>query len=301
MRAKDFRSLSPQAQEELRKEAVNAVLEGRTRKEVGEVFGISGKSVGLWVKKHEEAGAKALNAKRRGRPRGGILKPWQSAQIVRTIIDGRPDQLGLPYYLWNREAVSSLIEKRFDISLSVWTAGRYLVRWGFTPQKPVERVFLKNPVEVKLWLNEDYPAIRRRAKNYNAEIYWGDEKGCCIDHSLVRSTNKGEGIPFSRDTDRRPHFQMISAITNRGRVKFMFYKGRYRFSVFHDFSTRIIREAGRKVFLVIDGRPVHNSRKVKTWLKKNGSRIRLFLLPGYNRELIKPHDVLGREPQEVLT
>src|SRR3989304_108967 len=83
-----------------------------------------------------DAEAFGRKAKKRGRPKGGTLLPWQAAQIVRTITDRTPDQLKLPFYLWTREAVGRLIEDRFGIQLSVWTVGRYLARWGVTPQKP---------------------------------------------------------------------------------------------------------------------------------------------------------------------
>jgi len=50
-------------------------------------------------------------------------------------------------------------------------AGEYLHRWGFTPRKPKKRAFERNPVEVKRWLDEEYPSIapkgRRRGRRYN--------------------------------------------------------------------------------------------------------------------------------------
>jgi len=294
MKTKDFRSLSPQAQEDLRSKAVKAVLQGRTRQEVGALFGVSGKSVGLWVRLHKEEGAKALKAKPRGRPKGGSLKPWQAAQIARAVIDKRPDQLKLPFYLWTREAVGLLIEKRFGISLSVWTAGRYLARWGFTPQKPVRRAFEQNPEAVKQWLEEDYPAIRKLAKREHAEIYWGDEMGLRSDHTVGRSFSKRGKTPVVLGTGQRFGCNMISAITNRGSLNFMVYKERFRYNVFLDFLRRITRQAKRKVFLIVDGHPVHRSRKVKTWLEKNDHCIRLFFLPGYSPEL-NPDEVLNQD------
>lgn len=53
--------------------------------------------------------------------------------IVRLVTDRCPDQLKLPIALWTRDAVGELIQKRRGLSLSVWTIGRYLKKWGFTP------------------------------------------------------------------------------------------------------------------------------------------------------------------------
>ena len=50
--------------------------------------------------------------------------------IRRLIKKKLPDQLGLPFGLWTREAVGQLIFEKFGISLSRWQVGRYLKSWG---------------------------------------------------------------------------------------------------------------------------------------------------------------------------
>src|SRR4030066_1418305 len=173
----DTRTLSPSAQESLRIRAVKAVLTGRAQLEVAGIFGVPRQTVGLWIKAHRRGFLRSLKAKKRGRPKGGTLLSWQAAQIVRAITDRTPDQLKLPFYLWTREAVGRLIEDRFGIRLSGWTVGRCLAQWGFTPQKPARRAFERDPERVRRWLDEEYPAIRSRAKREGAEIYWGGEMG----------------------------------------------------------------------------------------------------------------------------
>ena len=123
MKTHDARSLPSIAQEDLRRKAINAVLDGKKQVEVAEVFGITRQAVGKWVKTYRKGGEKALKAKRRGRPKGGSLLPWQAAQIAKTVIHRHPEQLRLPFCLWTREGVGQLIEKRFGIRLSVWTVG----------------------------------------------------------------------------------------------------------------------------------------------------------------------------------
>ena len=43
--------------------------------------------VGKWVNAYREGGEKALKAKQKGRPKGGTLLPWQSAQIAKAVVD----------------------------------------------------------------------------------------------------------------------------------------------------------------------------------------------------------------------
>jgi transposase len=187
MNIRDARSLPAVAQEDIRIKAVKAVLDGKKQVEVAKMFGITRQAISKWVKAYREDGTKSLKAKKRGRPKGGSLLPWQAAQIARTILDRTPEQLKLPFYLWTREAVANLVEQRFGIRLSIWTIGRYLARWKFTPQKPIRRAFERNPEQVRRWLEEQYPEIRKQAKGERAEIYWGDEMGLRSDHAVGRA------------------------------------------------------------------------------------------------------------------
>ncbi len=82
-----------------------------------------------------------------------------------------PDYDGLPYYLWTREAVQQFLAERFELSVSVWTVGRYLKKWGFTPHKPLHRAYEQDPKAVKRWLETEYPQICRTAERENAEIH----------------------------------------------------------------------------------------------------------------------------------
>lgn len=104
MKIQDARSLPSGAQAHIRRKAVKAVLDGEKQVEVAKIFGVTRQAVGKWVKAYREGGEKALKAKRRGRPGGGSLLPWQAAQIAKTVIDRLPEQLKLPFYLWTREA-----------------------------------------------------------------------------------------------------------------------------------------------------------------------------------------------------
>jgi len=294
MKIQDARSLPTVAKEDLRRKAVKAVVDGMTQVEVAQLFGVTRQAVGNWIKTYRESGEKSLKAKRQGRPKGGTLLPWQAAQTVRAITDRCPEQLKLPFYLWTREAVAQLIEKRFGIRLSIWTVGRYLARWGFTPQKPVRRAFEKNPEDVGRWLKEEYPKIRKQAKSENAEIYWGDEMGLRSDHAVGRSYGRRGQTPVIPGTGRRFGCNMISSITNRGHLNFMVFKRKFKADVFIEFLRRMIRQNERKIFLIVDGHPVHRSKKVKTWLKKNLQHIRLIFLPSYSPEL-NPDEVLNQD------
>jgi transposase len=290
----DARSISPSAQEHLRRMAVKAVMEGAKQKEVAEMLGVTRHTICRWVKAYRIQGEAALKAKKKGRPTGGKLLPWQAAQIAKAVMDHHPEQLKLPFFLWTREAVALLIKRRFGVQVSVWTVGRYLKRWGFTPQKPARRAWEQNPQQVQHWLDQEYPSIRRQAQQEKAQIYWGDEMGLRSHHAVGRSYGLKGQTAVILATGQRFGCNMISAITNQGRLNFMVFKERFTAQVFLEFLWRLLRQIDRRVYLIIDRHPVHRSRRVQNWVKENEERIRLVFLPSYSPEL-NPDELLNQD------
>lgn len=295
MKTHDARKLPSIAQEDLRVKAVRAVQSGKTQTEVSNLFGVSRKAVNTWVSAYRQNGHRALKARKRGRRRSpSALKPWQAALIVRMLRDRYPEQLKLPFYLWTREAVAELIEKKFGLRLSVWTVGRYLERWGFTPQKPVRRAYERDPEKVQLWLEQDYPTIRARAQREKAQIFWGDEAGLRSDHTVGRTYGRRGQTPMIPGTGQRFGCSMISAITNCGQLNFMVFKCRFSSEVFISFLKRLSRQVGRKFFMIVDGHPCHRSKRVKQFLAENAEKLELFYLPSYSPEL-NPDELVNQD------
>ncbi len=290
----DARKLSPKAQEAIRKRAVKAVLNGKTRSEVANLFGVSRVSVNKWVKQYRLQGKNSLKSKKRGPHTKGTLAPEQAATLVKLVKDNPPEKLGLPFVLWTREAVQYLIQKKYGISLSRWTVGRYLKGWGFTPQKPLRRAYEQDSKAVKQWLEQDYPKIRERAAQEKAQIFWEDEMGIRSDHQAGKSYGKKGQTPIIPKTGKRYSFNMISAINNRGRMAFSLYEERFDAKICITFLNRLIRYAKGKVFVIWDGHPVHKSRAVERWLQEHNKRIEAFLLPGYSPEL-NPNELLNQD------
>jgi transposase len=291
----DCRKLDQTTQAHLRKMVVQAVRGGMTRVEAARTYGVSVRAIGNWMKSAREGGLRALKPGKRGRRAGsGHLTHRQAARIRKQIIERMPDQLALPFYLWTRESVAQLIEREHGIKVSKWTAGRYLKAWGMSAQKPVRRAYERNDTAIKRWLEEDYPQIEKEAKQEQATIYWGDEMGLRSDHvSGTSFALKGE-TPVVRATGKRFGCNMISAITNRGELNFMVFEGTFKNATFIEFMKRLIRQATRKVYLIVDGHPVHRSVAVRKFVAANAERLRLIRLPGYCPEL-NPDELLNQD------
>lgn len=294
MKLKDARHLPAEAQEALRYRVVNAVENGMSKSVAARVFQVSRTAVHHWTKAVEEQGAKALKAKKRGRRHSSRLAPHEAATTVRLLTKKCPDQLGLPFALWTREGVRQLLEHRYGVSVSVWTVGRYLKRWGLTPQKPLRRAYEQDPKVVKQWLETEYPAIVKLAKHEGAEIHWGDEMGLRADDQTGRSYGKQGQTPVVPGTGQRFRCNLISTITNRGTLYFKLFTQNFNTKVMLDFLRRLIRQIPQKVFLIVDKHPVHLSAKLNHWLDRHAKRIRMFLLPPYSPQL-NPDELLNHD------
>ena len=253
------------------------------------------RAVSKWMRLARDGGLRALKAGKRGRrPGGGRLNARRAARIRALIIGKMPDQLKLPFYLWTREAVARLIEGEYGIAVSQTTVGRYLKAWGMSAQKPVRRAYERNDEAIARWLDEDYPTIVKEAKREKAAIYWGDEMGLRSDHVSGTSFAPMGQTPVTRATGQRFGCNMISAITNRGALAFMVFEGKFQNPVFIEFMKRMLKQIKGKIYLIVDGHPVHRSAAASTFVAENAQRLRLIRLPGYCPEL-NPDELLNQD------
>lgn len=291
MEKPDTRKLCPSAQYELRKQVVRLKQAAYSGREIAEITGLTPEHVSRIWTSFKRDGASAIELKTRGRSLGmkRALTPEQEKAFRALMIDKTPDQLKFPFALWSRRAIQVVAEKHFKVKLTLRTISNYMKRWGFTPQKPMKLAYEQKPEAVEAWLTEIYPEISRRAKAENAEIHWGDETGVEADSYTSKGYAPKGQTPVIRLTgnSKRTRVNMISTITNQGKVRFMMYENNMSPALFIKFLSRLIKEAPQKVFLIVDNLKTHHSRKVTEWLNQPEikAQLELFYLPSYSPEL----------------
>jgi transposase len=166
---------------------------------------------------------------------------------------------------------------------------------GVQPQKPQHRALEQDPAAVARWLTEDYPAICAQAKREGGVVLWLDEVGVRSDAAAGRSWAPVGQTPVIKGTGKRFRVNMVSAISNAGRLRFRLFTGSFTGAVFIDFLGRLVRDCGgRKVHLIVDGHPVHRAKLVSAWVGRHADRIELHFLPGYSPEL-NPVELLNQD------
>jgi transposase len=284
MKANDGRKLSHEALEQIRITAVKRVEAGESPEDVIKAIGFERVCIYRWLAQYRSGGIKALKAKKvTGRP--PLLTSKQLRKLYLAIAEKNPLQYKLPFVLWTVALVREVILKVFKVRMSEVSVWRTLKALGLTPQRPLRRAYQQDPIAVKKFVDEEYPEIKKRAKHYRATIYWGDEASIRSDyHSGTTWAPKGK-TPIVKTTGARFRINMISAVSSKGKLRFMVTEKTLKVGIFITFLKRLIRDEKKRVFLIVDDHPVHKAKKVKEFIKLSKGKIELFFLPGYSPEL----------------
>ena len=287
---------------ERRKQVIRLHKKGIKIMQIVAMTGLSYPPVRAAIDLFESGGWSAIKPASRGRSRGDgrVLSVVQEDVIQRLIIDTRPEQLKMDFSLWSRAAVGQLIEQEFGIKLQVRSIGKYLTRWGFTPQKPIKRAYEQSPEAVQNWLQGEYPAIEQRARAEGAEIHWGDETALVNTDVRGRSYAPAGKTPVAMAIGgTRQKLSMIATVTNQGKTRWMIIDDAFDADKLIEFLQALIKDAGRKVFLILDNLRVHHSKLVKAWVSERADQIELFYLPSYSPQL-NPEERLNADLKQEM-
>lgn len=293
MLTRDARKLDHRTLEEIRIRAVQQVQAGESPEIVIKALGFSRTCIYTWLARYRAGGWHGLKAKAlQGRPPklDGRKLQW----IYRTVTLQDPRQFKFPFALWTRGMIGKVIKDRFGITLSPASVGRLLAQMGLSCQRPLYRAMEQNPSLVEQWLKKEYPQIKALARKQRAMIYFGDEAAIRSDyHAGTTWAPKGQ-TPVVTTTGQRFSLSMISAVNAQGWFRFMTHVGTVNAGVFCQFLRRLMVGARRKIFLILDGHPMHKARVVKECVAQYKGRLQLFHLPPYSPEL-NPDELVWNE------
>lgn len=284
----DAIKMSPEERYFLRKYIVRLHTKGKSTNEIVDLTGAKKRHIQSTVKKYKECGMEGIALKKMGRPtnKNTILTGEQEEKLKSTIIENTPDVYKLNGFLWNMKNLIALIVILFGIQVKRSTLSVYLKRWEYTPQRPAIHNKKQNPEAVRVWLEEEYPKIKKRAKDEGCEIFWADETGVQNQCNYqIGYAPKGETPVARLNQERKIRVNLISAINNQGKLHFMMYDEKMNQQRLIVFLGRLIKSSERKVFVILDNLSVHHGKILKEWLKHNTDNIEIFHLPSYSPEL----------------
>ncbi len=271
--------LTQKQQALLRRRAVQLREKGKTNAEVAHILNVHRKTVAGWWAAYGRIGHALFEPGKRGRRVGAQrrLTAVHERDVRRLVNGSMPDQLLLPFALWNRVAVGQLIERRHEISLPARTLGEYLRRWGYSPRRPQERAGERTDRAMRTWLAETYPNILRGARRKGAQLFWGDQSGVYGEPTVPPGHTSPDHIIVVRQTAT---MTIMRAVTNRGAARFLVYKEALSVALLVLFCGRLIASTeGRAVCLVIDHLPEHDTAAFRRWTNDHRDEFTIHYLP----------------------
>ena len=97
----------------------------------------------------------------------------------------------------------------------------------------------------------------------------------------------------------RHKLSMIATVTNQGKARWMIIDEAFDAEKFIEFLNALVKDAGKKVFLILDNLRVHHSRLVKAWVAEHSAQIELFYLTSYSPQL-NPEERLNADLKQEM-
>lgn len=280
----NLKKLSSEAQEFIRTRAVELNRAGAYPDEIAHQLGISLRSIYRWLGQFAAHGAVGLKTK----PHPGSVSQMSDAQLgelASILLDQSPIQYEFEFKLWTLSRVQSVIKVKFGIAFSIQWVGQLLGRLGFTPQRPKLVALQQDVAWVKRWQTETFPALKRRAAEENAEIWFADEAAFRTTEAKPRTWALVGKTPVITDSAERGSINMISAITGNGEIEFYATERRVTSEIFAAFLHKLMHGRKQKIILVLDNSSIHKSNHTKLVVEEYEGRLELVYLPPYSPDL----------------
>lgn len=193
------------------------IHQGVSWKVIGELLGVSAKTVGNWLKRFMVQGLGWLRGQHyRGRGRKAKLTPEQKRQ-VREWVEKGPQANGLSCAVWNTAMVVELIWCRFGVRYNPRYLSTLLKKLGLSYQKARfisdrrdEQDYERARQE---WVEQRWPKLLEQAKATGAVILFADEVSFAMWGSLSRTWAVRGQQPLVKTRGIRKGLKMFGAIS----------------------------------------------------------------------------------------
>ncbi|MDE3213908.1 MAG: IS630 family transposase [Bacteroidota bacterium] len=272
-------------------------VENKSPEEVIKTFGLHRANIYKWLAAYDAYGFDGLKSTKAKGPTPKLTEK-QKKQLTGMLLKN-PLQLQFEYALWTIDMITELISRKFSVNYSKVQVGRLMKKLGLSRQRPLERAIQQDPQKVQDWLNKAYPAIRKEAKKGKREIYFSDEAGFHATAQYGSTWAKRGETPIIKTSGKREKVNVISAINNKGKLRFMLYETGFNSDIFLQFLKRLLHNQKAPVTLIVDGHKSHFTKPVKEFVSATKGRLKIYQLPPYSPELNPDELVWNNAKQKV--
>lgn len=294
----DGRKLSHSQSEYIRIQAVKQVrIDKKSPEEVIKTFGLHRSSIYKWLNNYDTKGFEGLESTKAKGPSPKITAK-QEADLGKQLLKN-PLQLKFEYALWTVDMIMELIARKYSVNYSKVQVGRLMKKLGLSRQRPLERASQQDPEKVSEWLENQYPQIKKEARKEKREIYFSDEAGFHATAQYGTTWAPVGETPVIKTSGKREKVNVISAINNKGKLRFMLYETGFNDQIFIEFLKRLMHKQNKSVTLIVDGHKSHFTKNVKEYIESKKGKLKIYQLPPYSPELNPDELVWNNAKQKV--
>ncbi|MEF8728171.1 MAG: winged helix-turn-helix domain-containing protein [Accumulibacter sp.] len=160
--------------------------------------------------------------------------------IADTVRDRTPGQLKFEFGLRTLRLIGCLIERQFQMTLSLPTLGKVVRELGFTAQRPLYRAYQHDAALVQCWHTEEYPSLQARARARGALIMFADEAGMRSDYHAGTTWAPRGRTPVARSIGQRVSHPVAVGSWHGWQRQFMLHEGLVNAAVFRTFLEQLM-------------------------------------------------------------
>jgi transposase len=209
----------------------------------------------------------------------------QVAQLPALLAPGA-EAYGYRGQVWTTKRVADLIYHTFGVRYHPAHISRLLRLVRLSVQKPIQRATQRNEAAIRVWLQERWPALKKKAAEEQRTIVWIDQSGFYLLPMVVRAYAPRGRTPVLRVKLTRDHLAATSAITPDGRLFMQMQNHAYCSEEVVRFLRLLLRKIKGKLLVIWDGAPIHRGKVIKAFLTRGAAkRVHLEQLPSYAPDL----------------
>ncbi len=215
-----------------------------------------------------------------GRP--GKLTPTQRERLKELVAAG-PLAAGYPTGCWSSALLQDLVYRAFGQCYNIHYLCTLLHNLGFSYQKAR---FVSDHLDEerrRVWIQEEWPAILRQARQRGALLLFGDEASFAQWGSLSYTWAPVGQQPLIPTCGTRKAYKVFGLIDYcTGRLFSHGQTERFTAATYCAFLTTVLDQTDQPLMLIQDGARYHTAAATKEFIAAHADRLSVYQLPSYS-------------------
>jgi transposase len=257
--------------------------QGWPQRTIAAALGAREETVSRWIARARSDGPDALRA--HPAPGPACRLSAEQKRLIPEFLWHGPEAYGFRGQVWTRSRIAGVIEEEFGIRYHPAHVGRLLLELHWTPQVPIKRAIQRDERAIRLWREEVWPDLLRRAHRERRVLVFEDESGFYLLPGLVRTYSPQAQTPIIRVKLTRDHLSVMGGMTPEGKVYTLVRQEPLNGLHSIEFLRHLQRVAGPRLLVIWDGSPIHRRALVQEFVAGTHGKVWLETLPGYAPDL----------------